>query len=332
MCIFLFNRGKSAFTLLALFSVFVICSCKKESIVAIPKTVQFETYLSAYNLYEENMSELKPAANVHLLELSAVLYSNEAMKQRLIKVPTGTSVTRIGNGIPMFPNGTILVKTFYYYHNETDTSEGIQVIETRLLIKESDEWNVAAYEWNEAQTDAVLKKEGVNTQVSWINMQGVDQNIDYRIPSQAECVKCHQNNEELVPLGPSLRNLNRGVVRDGLTVNQLDHLQSEGVLNVFDVNDVTQIPDYKDMSISLEERARAYLDMNCASCHNPDGLSEAEKKGYDFRYETSLSDTRIEQKKSKIINVMETGRMPDVGVTLVDEEGIEMIREYLNSL
>lgn len=307
-------------------------SCRKEYLVPIPQTVEFEQNLSAYNLYDGEMSNLTPSSDVHLLELSSILYSNYAKKQRLVKIPSGTAVTQSGSGIPTFPDGTILVKTFYYYLNETDASLGKQIIETRLLIKESGEWNVASYEWNASQTEATLKKEGLDTQVSWIDAQGINRTIDYRIPSQNECVKCHQNSSEIVPLGPSLRNLNRNVVRGGTTVNQLDHLQSVGILNAFDIDQASTIPDYNDVNVSLAERGRAYLDINCATCHHPNGLSEAEKKGYDFRYETSLDDTKILKKKSTIIEVMEDGRMPDVGTTVIDEEGLELIIAYMNSL
>ena len=316
-------------TLISLMSFY---SCKKEYLIPVPQTVEFEQNLSAYNLYDGEMNNLTPSSDVYLLELSSILYSNYAKKQRLVKIPTGTTLTQNGSGIPTFPDGTILVKTFYYYLDETDTSLGKEIIETRLLIKGDGEWNVASYEWNTSQTEAILKKDGLDTQVSWIDSQGNSRTIDYRIPSQTECIKCHQNNSSVVPLGPSLRNLNRNVVRGGLTINQLSHLQSVGILNTFDISQAGNIPDYNDVTVSLSERGRAYLDMNCATCHNPNGLPEAEKKGYDFRYETALDDTRILKKKNKIIEVMEEGRMPDVGTTVVDEEGLELIREYINSL
>ena len=322
----------SSLVLFTLVLLFTVASCNKRNIVPIPQTVQFEQNLSAYNLFDGDMSNLTPSSDVHLLELSSILYSNYAKKQRLVKLPVGTLITPNDSDMPEFPEGTILVKTFYYYLDETDTAAGKQIIETRLLIKGSNEWNVAAYEWNDSQTDATLKKEGLDTQVSWIDANGDNRTIDYRIPSQTECVKCHQNSSELVPLGPSLRNLNRNVVRDGMTVNQLNHLQSLNILNTVDVSTVATIPDYNDQNVSLSERGRAYLDLNCASCHHPNGLREAEKKGYDFRYETNLSETKILKKKDLIIEVMESGRMPDAGTTVVDAEGLALMKEYINGL
>ena len=326
------KKEKHLGVLVGLFAIMSFNSCNKEYLIPIPQTVEFEQNLSAYNLFEGDMSNLSPSSDVHYLELSSILYSNYAKKQRLIKIPPGTLVTQNGSGMPVFPEGTILVKTFYYYLDETDTSLGKQIIETRLLIKSNDDWNVAAYEWNNSQTDAFLKKDGVNRQVSWIDSEGSSRTIDYRIPSQTECVKCHQNDSKVVPLGPSLRNLNRNVIRDGITVNQLSHLQSMNIMNSFDVGQISHIPDYNDDNVSLTERGRAYLDLNCATCHNPNGLPEAEKKGYDFRYETTLENTKILKKKNKIIEVMEDGRMPDTGTTIIDEEGLALIKEFIGSL
>ncbi len=307
-------------------------SCKKEYFVPIPQTVEFEQSLSAYNLYQGTMSNLAPSNDTHPVELSAILFSNYAKKQRLLKIPTGTSITQNGSGIPIFPEGTILAKTFYYYLDETDTAQGKQIIETRLLILGEGKWNAATYEWNDSQTDASLKKEGLNKQVSWIDSQGDSRTIDYRLPSQTECVKCHLNSSEVTPIGPSLRNMQRIVTRNGNSVNQLAHLESIGILNSVDFSQVHSIADYNDLSNSLASRGRAYLDMNCASCHNPDGLPEAEQQKLDFRYETPLKATKILKNKNKIIEVMESGRMPDIGTTVIDEEGVQLVNDYINSL
>ena len=152
---------------------------------------------------------------------------------------------------------------------------GKRIIETRLEIKENGKWNIATYLWNQAQTDATLALDGSDTQVSWINADGISQSTLYHVPSQNECMTCHQSSSVISPIGPSLRNLNRIVERNGAILNQLTHLQTVGVLNDFEINQVSQIVDYNDASVSLSERARAYLDMNCAHCHNPDGWDNA---------------------------------------------------------
>ena len=190
-----------------------------------------------------------------------------------------------------------MVKTFYYFNDARDENLGKQGIETRLLIKNAGLWNVATYVWNDTQTDATLDLDGFDTQVNWISLSGTNRSIMYHIPDKNECVSCHQLNSKVVPLGPTLRNMNFDVTRNNTTINQLEHLQNIGILNSFDVNEVSQIEDYNDTNASLSERGRAYLDMNCAHCHNPSAWKKPADKGYDFRYETGIENTRILDKK-----------------------------------
>ena len=95
----------------------------------------FLPVLSGYNLYEGNLMNLTPAKGAELYELTSHLFVDYAEKQRLIKLPAGTKMTFKGNGLPDFPDGTILVKTFYWYKDKKNPSIGRNIIETRLLIK-----------------------------------------------------------------------------------------------------------------------------------------------------------------------------------------------------
>ena len=121
---------------------------------------------------------------------------------------------------------------------------GKRIIETRLLIKKENTWNVATYLWNETQTNATLELNGKDTQVSWINENGNNLTTLYHVPDENECIACHQSNSTMTPLGTKLRNLNRTVERNGVTINQIIHLQSVGVSNDFQVSEVSQIVDY----------------------------------------------------------------------------------------
>ncbi|MEL6253811.1 MAG: hypothetical protein AAFR87_17515, partial [Bacteroidota bacterium] len=296
------------------------------------KNLVFKQKLSAYNIFEGNAADLIPAQDYHLVELSSTLFTDYAHKQRLIKVPPGAKISRLNDGSMDYPDGTILTKTFFYQKDERDTSLGKRIIETRLEIKENGKWNIATYLWNEAQTDASLSLDGFDTPVNWINAAGIDKSSFYHVPSQNECMTCHQSYSKINPIGPSLRNLNRLVERNGTVLNQLSHLQTEGVLNDFDIAQVSQIVDYKDTSVSLSERARAYLEMNCAHCHNPSGWDKANQRQFDFRYEIPLEETGMLYKKEKISRTMLNGRMPFIGTTLLDEDGISLITDYLKSL
>jgi uncharacterized repeat protein (TIGR03806 family) len=297
-----------------------------------PETIAFEESLSAYNIFEGNAADLVPASDYHLVELSSILFTDYAHKQRLVKVPAGTEMTKLSDGTLDYPNGTILTKTFFYQNDERDAGLGRRIIETRLEIKANGVWNIATYLWNQAQTDATLAIDGLDTQVTWIDDQGNSRTTLYHVPSQNECMTCHQSNQTISPIGPSLRNMNRMVERNGANLNQLTHLQNVGVLNGFDVGQVSTIVDYNDASASLSERGRSYLDMNCSHCHNPTGWDYATERDFDFRYETALEQTGILYGKDKITNALLDQEMPFVGTTVLDQEGVNLVIEYIESL
>lgn len=241
-------------------------------------------------------------------------------------------MTRSNDGSILFPDGTILVKTFYNYHDERDESLGKRIIETRLMIKENDLWNVATYVWNDTQTNASLNLDGLDTQLSWVNANGNSITTMYHVPTEDECIACHQSNSNIIPLGTKLRNLNRMVDRNGTSLNQIEHLQVVGVFNNFNVNDLPQIVDYKDINASLNDRARAYLDMNCAHCHNPNAWEIPARQDLDLRYETSLNQQGILGEQADILDFVAQGEMPFIGTTILDDEGVNLIFEFIESL
>lgn len=104
---------------------------------------------------------------------------------------------------------------------------------------------------------------------------------------------------------------------------------------------------------TLEDRARVYLDVNCAMCHQPNGPGNA---AIDLRFDTKLADTGMVDKATaqnsmgiedaKIIAAgapeqsallsrlatTGTGRMPSVGSNIVDKEAVKLISEWIKSL
>ena len=139
---------------------------------SIPRTESFEQSLLAYKLFELPLADLKPASDVTLYELSSELFTDYAYKQRLLRVPNNSVVTQSTNGRLNYPDGSIMVKTFYYPEDMRVADGERRIIETRLLVRREGQWNMATYLWNEAQTDATLLLEGTTTQVSWIDTNG----------------------------------------------------------------------------------------------------------------------------------------------------------------
>jgi len=320
--------------------LFLIVSCSRvyddivseyTSIIS-QETINFEDKLSHYKIFKGNPSELIPNDKFEVLELNSKLFTDYSYKQRLVNIPDGKIIDKKSNGELIFPNGTILTKTFFYPYDERDWSKGKKIIETRLEIKKENTWNIATYIWNDEQTDAILNSDGKNVSVNWINSDGNNQKINYEVPSSNQCVLCHQSNSKVNPIGPTLKNLNLLVKRNGLNINQLSHLQSTGFLTDFSVENIGSITNYEDPNKPMDERFKSYLFINCAHCHNPKGWEESSRKPYDFRYETPFINMGVIGKEDKLYGVVNNGRMPYLGTTIKHNEGIEIINEYLKYL
>ncbi|RYY30623.1 MAG: hypothetical protein EOO04_04355 [Chitinophagaceae bacterium] len=305
-----------------------IISCTDKDIDA-SETFIFKPRLSAYGIFSEHRN-LIHHNRYYFYEIPTPLFSDYTWKQRLIMLPEGTRLEPENNELPRFPDSTILVKSFFVYHDMRDTLRGKRIIETRLLVKRDDVWNAASYLWNDEQTDAILATAGVDLPVNWIDGNGKPVVLSYHVPSQIECGMCHRSGEQLVPLGPKMRNLNMTVNRAGRTMNQLDHMQQAGVLAATDPAGYTVTPDWTNLSFSLEQRARAYLDVNCSHCHKDGGLADG--SSLRLAYDVSRDDSKMKKRKSSVIDQMSRGSMPLIGTTVVHQEGLDLVREYLNSL
>lgn len=326
---------------LSVLIVLSFISCQDEDFdndeVVIPdfnfeKSITFEDSLSSYELFKGNPSDLIPNDDFELLELSSVLFTDYAHKQRLVKIPEGSKMQKQNDGSIEFPNGTILTKTFFYFLDERDTSLGKNIIETRLEIKANNLWNIATYIWVEDQNEAILALDGMDKKVEWINSTGNTLSTQYHIPTENECMTCHQTNASLAPIGPSVLNLNRMVTKDGQEVNQLSYLQARNLLSEFPVQEENQMVDYTNPNAPLSTRGRAYLAMNCAHCHNPSAWNIPAEKNFDFRYNTSFSQSGIGEGADKIRRNFVDREMPFIGTTMLDEEGLTLIIQYLESL
>lgn len=100
-------------------------SCKKtDGLIPIENTIELLPKLSDYHIFEGKASDLIPTQEFKLYELSTQLFTDYAEKQRLIKVPKGSFISALDDGLPNFPDGSILVKTFFYYRDKTHPASG----------------------------------------------------------------------------------------------------------------------------------------------------------------------------------------------------------------
>lgn len=299
-----------------------------------PVVTEFRTNLSELNLFSGNLGDLIATPYAFEYNLNTTLFSDYAYKYRLIALPNGTTLSSNGDGLPNFPDNTVIAKTFYYNIDERDASLGRNLVETRVIIKMNGVWEFGNYIWNEDQSDAILDYEGLVKPISWINAEGVAQNINYEIPSVENCFTCHQSYGNSTPIGPKLRSMNFDI--DG--VNQLQKLIANGQLtNLTDISTIRILPNWKDTSVSEEIRVRSYFDMNCAHCHSAGGFHTVNYyDALNVAYETSFDDSHIFDKRYNIIARIQTSidgySMPYLGVTSPHQEALDLIIPYLESL
>ncbi|MBU2929252.1 hypothetical protein KO515_13505 [Winogradskyella psychrotolerans] len=293
---------------------------------------EFKTNLSELNLFIGDLNELNITPKGFEYNLNTTLFTDYAHKQRIIALPEGTSMEYDGNGLPIFPDNTVIAKTFYYNLDERDISLGRHIIETRILIKLNGAWETGDYKWNDTQTEATLDLDGSSLPVTWIDTEGNSNSTTYKIPSNTDCFTCHANNETIIPIGPKLRSMNFEI--NG--VNQLEEFIANSQLTgVTNSDSVRSLPNWEDENESLENRARAYMDINCAHCHIPGGSCE-DQSTLNLAFETPLEDSDIvEQNFSidyRVSFYLDGLSMPYIGTSMMHTEGAALIQSYLQTL
>lgn len=314
--------------------------------------------LSTYSFFIGDLKNLNPAYKVIPYEPASSLFTDYTHKKRFIWMPSGKVASYESDGKTLnFPVGTVLIKNFYY--NTIQPNNTTKIIETRLMIRKESGWIFAEYLWNDAQTEATLVS---GTDFSSGSSQAItfkkpDQSIvttDYRIPSESECFACHKFNNSPVPIGTKPQNMNFSYNYPEGMKNQLQKLVNEGYLTSYPSNIVSTV-NYADTSKSLELRARSYLDINCAHCHqdlarcdyrairlsfsqtaNPDNLgicvsadepinSNIEKIIFSGDYTKSVLNYRLSTNE-------ENFKMPLFGRSIVHDEGVLLIQQWINTL
>ena len=330
------------------------------SLVSIPLTAidkqahiegKFFSKLSDYRFFKDLTNQI-PADEVLPYQLQSELFSDYTYKQRFVYVPPAMKVEHEKNKVFMFPVGSVLIKTFSYQNTMSELSP--QLLETRLLIHSEGGWKAVSYIWNEDQTEAYLSLVGGTIQTSFSDEGGNIRSVRYRAPNKNQCKECHQINASLTPIGPKARNMDLTLSYDDKPQNQLAKWHDLGWIDQ-DI-DFMKMINYSRLNEDIEDRARAYLEINCAHCHIPGGaadttglylmLEETNKKSLGFykkpvaagKASFNLKYSIVPKKPNQSILLrrmesMDPGiMMPESGRALKHAEGIEIISEWINSL
>lgn len=255
--------------------------------------------LSDWHFVISDGKKLSLNKNVVPYDLNTPLFSDYSFKLRALYVPPGKQISYKADGSIEFPIGSAMMKTFYYpkatgtdaaysaVARQTQTVQGDTIdlannvlIETRVLVLQPNgTWSGLPYLWDADQKDAKLKIGGADVKLELVGAAGANEKFVYGVPNAQSCQQCHATQsaggQGILPIGPKPRNLNKNYAYSAsITKNQLVYWDELKLLSGFPgIANVPANADWRDTTQTVEARAKAYLDVNCAHCHSSRGAA-----------------------------------------------------------
>ncbi|HKJ25281.1 MAG TPA: SO2930 family diheme c-type cytochrome [Myxococcota bacterium] len=312
-------------------------------------------FLSDYNLFEAGDPRGPARSGGLAYDLTTPLFSDYANKYRFVFVPPGEAASYDADSVFDFPVGTIVSKTFAF----DLPGGGEDVVETRLLVRRASGWKALVYLWDGTGTSAAYTPEGAMVDVTFQHPDGNPRTIAYGVPDVNQCTGCHEGNADAMNLiGPKARLLNRPIPSDPSGPNQLEAWETAGILTGLpDLATVDRLPVWNDPSDgTLGERARAYLESNCAHCHRPGGragftslwLDIDTPEGFNLGFCKSpiaagpgaggLDFDVVPGSSAESILAFRLDsatpaiEMPELAKAIVHDEGVALVRAWIDSL
>jgi len=287
-------------------------------------------------------------------DLVVAFWSDGAVKSRLIAIPNG-KIAFSATDEWRFPPGTVFVKTFELPVDEADPTVKRR-LETRLLVCAADGGVYGVvYKWRNDGSDADLLPESLTEDVQIRTRSGGTRTQRWYYPSRKDCLDCHNLRAGGV-LGVKTRQLNRlyqypsGTARNQLEAWNDVQLFTPSLAGI-DPNTLPRLAAADDTSRNLEDRARSYLDANCAQCHRPGGTVAY----FDARYPTPLDHQNIVDGPVLIdegidhprvvaphdiwrsiaymrVDTLDDIKMPPLARETIDTRGVALLRAWIESL
>ena len=294
--------------------------------------------LSAFGFFDGSPNQ--PSDALVPYSLRTPLFSDYAEKQRFIYLPPNTKMTADASGKIAFPVGAAIIKSFGY----PDQGGKLKIIETRLLLHHTEGWVALPYVWRADGSDADLRVGGTRVPAVFKKPNGQAMTISYAVPNKNQCKQCHSVDNVIMPIGPTLQNIQFQRSADNVAIAQL-------------AANIKPEAKWDDpISGSLDQRARAYLRVNCGHCHAPKGsasnsglmldgsardvtafgigkrpVAAGRASGdMDFVIDAGRPDRSI------LINRMKSTdpgiAMPEVGRTTVHDEGLSLLEKWIAAM
>ncbi|MBM4072759.1 MAG: hypothetical protein FJ271_28105 [Planctomycetes bacterium] len=351
---------------------------KIHRLVPAPKVVRtndFPRKLSDTGLFAST-KEHKPAPGLIPYSVNSQLWGDHALKERFLALPGKSQIEfdvltypQPSPGAPpgwRFPDGTVLVKTFYL-EMERGNPATKRRLETRILHFEQLEgtqeigdqyWQGYTYVWNDDQTDAELIGPGSldrDFEIRDAKAPGGKVKQTWHFPSRAECTLCHTMPAKFA-LGVNTIQFNKVHDYNGVKANQLSTLEHLGIFTKPLATSVDKLPklvDHEDETQPLDARARSYLHSNCSHCHMKWGGGNAD---FLMLYTLPLDKTGLlslkpnhgtfgvakaglivpgHPERSMVhyrMTKLGLGRMPHIASSIVDEKATKLIGDWIKGM
>jgi uncharacterized repeat protein (TIGR03806 family) len=276
-------------------------------------------------------------------ELNVSFWSDGAHKSRWMSLPDA-QIGFAPRGEWTFPAGTVFVKHFELATNESNPLQRRR-LETRLLVRSADgSVYGATYKWRADNSDADLLPTNLTENVL-IHTAAGDTTQAWYYPSREDCRTCHTDRAGGV-LGVKTRQFSRDVLSGWNRLGIFDPPATDALLASCEF-----LAPPGDTNRNLADRARSYLDVDCANCHRPGGTVAY----FDARFDTPLEkqglidgpvliDEGIDHARMiapndrwrSILymraNTVEPIKMPPLAHQIVDRAGMALLRQWIESL
>ncbi len=306
-------------------------------------TADFPRRLSETGLFTSTESlELSPGAIRY--RPAATMWRDGAVGDRVVAIATQAPIKpNANNRQNEYPSGTIFANTILRDVIGDDGAPSKRRMETQVLAYDGLNWNPYTYAWNDEQTDAELVEALGRTVAMTIPDEHFgSRQATYAFMSRDQCKVCHH-----VFMQGGLSFIPQNVVSPGW-----DELADEGWVGTLPKLGKIRV-DPHDESKPLDARARSYLDMNCAHCHQPAGggasglhlgasVPQEKMSAIDARPtqgEFGIPEARIispgRPERSVLMYRLATtgaGHMPRLGSHTLDRDGAKLIWDWIASM
>ena len=324
--------------------------------------------LSDWQLFTMDANELAPSESSVVFQPNNPLFTDYAHKLRTLWIPQSVQAEIVEDKIN-YPVGSVLSKTFYYPRSSSTALTKVadsglqrinlsenQLIETRLLVRKNDGWDAFPYVWNDEQTEAFLRVAGASKQVSLLDQDSTQTtDFTYFVPNENQCAGCHTTvhpDGGMHPLGALFSQLNVDV-STGIA-SPLEQMVQRGWLS--DEQVFPRSESWQNLSASLDDRALAYLNMQCGHCHNPEGAADTSGLILDSSQTLAINrgvckppvaagggagDLRYaivpgQPEESILLYRMRSDKpdemMPELGRSLIHSEGVDLISRWIEEM